>query len=198
MANDRNTLMPTLPMRTAIANADDQPARRPYVPETMTALDISTPSTHGAIGTRHEPEIGAVREAFRSGRTAQQIATCFGVSMSFIYAICRKEGISLRPSISEAQRRAIIHEAHKGATILSLMRKYHVGYHRIRAILDRAKTQPLKDSSRRLLRIVALLENTQMNFAEIGRHVGTSAQRIHQIYTQALSAGIRFSHRSKS
>ncbi len=198
MADYRNTLMPTLPMRTAITDADDRPTRPPCVSKAMTALDISTPSTHGANCTHNGPEIEAIREAFRSGRTAQQIAVCFGVSMSFIYAICRKEGISVRPSISEAQRRAIIQEAHNGATIMSLMRKYHVGYHRIRSILDRAKTQPLKDSSRRLLRVIALLENTQMNFAEIGRHVGTSAQRIHQIYTEALSAGIRFSHRSKS
>ncbi|MGC8561238.1 MAG: sigma factor-like helix-turn-helix DNA-binding protein [Phycisphaerae bacterium] len=193
MADNRNTLMPTLPMRMAIADDEERPARRPHASET-----ISTQSTEGAICSRHGPEIEAVREAFRSGRTVQQIAAHFGVSVTFVYTICRKGGITLRPSISEAQRRAIIHEAHKGATIMSLMRKYHVGYHRIRTILDNARTQPLKDSSRRLLRVVALLENTPMTFAEIGQHVGTSAQRIHQIYTEALSAGIRFSHRSKS
>jgi Mor family transcriptional regulator len=135
--------------------------------------------------------------AIRSGGTLRQVAAQYGVSSSFVYGIVRKEGIQLRPTITEAQRRAIIEEAGNGSTIISLMRKYRIGYHRIRTIIDRSRTQPLKDSSRRLLEVLSLLQNTTLTFEQVGRRVGTSGQRIHQIYTAAVVAGIRFENRGR-
>ena len=173
-----------------------QPLRPPQGAETISRTNVSMQATGAAHPRHRQIDPAAVIAAVRAGRSVQQVATQFGVSRSLIYGICRKEGISLRPSISDARRQAIIDEAHNGATTASLMRKYRIGYHRIHAILDRAGKQPLKDSSRRLLRALALLQNTSMTFAQIGQDLDTSAQRIHQIYTDARNAGIRFVNRN--
>lgn len=101
----------------------------------------------------------------------------------------------MKTPITLATRQAIVDDARNGATIMSLMRKYKVSYHRVRSIIDRSGSQPMKDSSRRVLKAVALLLNTRMTFEEIGRELNTSGQRIHQIYKDATSAGIRFEHR---
>jgi DNA-directed RNA polymerase sigma subunit (sigma70/sigma32) len=141
------------------------------------------------------PDPVAVCNAIRSGQTLRQTAMEFGVSISLIYVICRQEGVKLKTPITLATRQAIVDDARNGATIMSLMRKYKVSYHRVRSIIDRSGSQPMKDSSRRVLKAVALLLNTRMTFEEIGRELNTSGQRIHQIYKDATSAGIRFEHR---
>lgn len=141
------------------------------------------------------PDSGAVCNAIRSGQTLRETAQQFGVSASLIHVICRKEGIKLKTPITLATCQAIVDDARNGATVMSLMQKYKVSYHRVRSIIDRSGSQPMKDSSRRVLKAVALLLNTRMTFEEIGRELQTSGQRIHQIYTDAMSAGIRFEHR---
>ncbi len=146
---------------------------------------------------RPRPDPAAVCAAIRSGQTLRQTAEQFGVSTTLIHTICRQEGIKLKPTISPATRQAVIDDARHGATFISLTRKYKISFHSVRSIVDRSGIQPMKDSSRRVLKAVALLLNTTMTFEEIGRELETSGQRIHQIYTDAAEAGIRFLGREK-
>ena len=195
MPQDCNASGSTLSARAAKISTC-APIQPPQTTDTIFRTNVSTQAARMPHHRHQRGDTAAVIAAVRAGQSVRQVATKFGVSRSLVYGICRKEGISLRPSISDALRQTIIDEAHHGATTASLMRKYRIGYHRIHAILDRAGRQPLKNSSRRLLRALALLKNTSMTFAQIGRNLGTSTQRIHQIYTDARNAGIRFVNRS--
>ncbi len=138
-----------------------------------------------------------IAAAARRGDCPRALAAMFGISKSQVYRICQQEGIALKSGLSPDTRRRIIGDARAGKTLSELTRVYGTTYYRIRKILDHADSQPLKDSSRRVLKAVALLQNTDKTFAEIGKELETSGQRIHQIYCDAGDAGLRFANREK-